>query len=324
MGTGGAKTMGMLANRPVFQDPNESSAQREACAPMCGAVRAIEGKQDSMARSFFGRPDGAGSRVWPAGKIVADQQDQEQLRARIRELEALCTDVLVAGVDIGLPQHLLNQLWGAVGRGELPHAFHVDLPPAPSRPAAVERADPEPAVTLMPTRTSEPAAGVTTRPPLEIPDIPLTSNPLIAPKDDARPKPPQAELKPLGVKKTVAVVDDDPMMLDVLSRILQRENFNLLMASGGPEIIEKLSAHTGDVDLLVTDYAMPDMQGRELAEHVRLRFPAVKVLYQTGFSDMLFENRMELEEGAAFLEKPFTARGLREAARLVLFGSINP
>ena len=50
----------------------------------------------------------------------------------------------------------------------------------------------------------------------------------------------------------------------------------------------------------------------------------MKVLYQTGFSDMLFENRVELEEGAAFLEKPFTARGLREAARLVLFGSINP
>ena len=114
------------------------------------------------------------------------------------------------------------------------------------------------------------------------------------------------------------------MMLDVLSRILQRENFDLLMASGGPEIIQKLSEHTGDVDLLVTDYAMPDMQGRELAEHVRQRFPSVKVLYQTGFSDMLFENRMELEEGAAFLEKPFTARGLREAARLVLFGSINP
>ena len=69
---------------------------------------------------------------------------------------------------------------------------------------------------------------------------------------------------------------------------------------------------------------MPDMQGRELADHVRQRFPAVKVLYQTGFSDMLFENRVELEDGAAFLEKPFTARGLREAARLVLFGSINP
>jgi len=96
------------------------------------------------------------------------------------------------------------------------------------------------------------------------------------------------------------------------------------MAGGGPEMIVKVADHAGAVDLLVTDYAMPDMQGRELADRVRQRFPSVKVLYQTGFSDMLFENRIELEEGAAFLEKPFTARGLREAVRLVLFGSINP
>jgi CheY-like chemotaxis protein len=278
-----------------------------------------------MSVSFFGGPDGAGARVWSTGRTVTDQQDQERLRARIRELEALCTDVLVAGVDLGLPQHLLNQLWGAVGHGELPHAYNVDLPPAPPRPITIEPAAAEPAtVTVMPLRPVAESPATADRAPLEIPDIPLTSNPLMAPKDDARPKPPQAELKPLGIKKTVAVVDDDPMMLDVLSRILQRENFDLLMASGGPEIIQKLSEHTGAVDLLVTDYAMPDMQGRELAEHVRQRFPAVKVLYQTGFSDMLFENRMELEEGAAFLEKPFTARGLREAARLVLFGSINP
>ncbi len=235
-----------------------------------------------MAVSFFGGPDGAGARVWSAGRIVADQQNQEQLRARIRELEALCTDVLVAGVDIGLPQRLLNQLWGAVGRGELPHAFNVDLPPAPPRPVPVEPTASEPAsVIVMPTMSAEPPAVVAkARPPLEIPDIPLTSNPLTTPRDDARPKPPQAELKPLGTKKTVAVVDNDPMMLDVLSRILQRENFNLLMASGGPEIIQKLSEHVGDIDLLVTDYAMPDMQGRELAEHVRQRFPSVKVLYK--------------------------------------------
>ncbi len=158
---------------------------------------------------------------------------------------------------------------------------------------------------------------------MEIPDIPLTTNPLMSASDPSRPKPPQAELKPLGVKKTVAVVDDDPMMLDVLARILQRENYELVMAGGGPEIMEKLEAHSGQVDLLVTDYAMPDMQGRELADRIRQRFPSVKVLYQTGFSDMLFENRVELEDGAAFVEKPFTARGLREAARLVLFGSIN-
>lgn len=323
--------MGTPANWPILDEFNQTTLPGDACAPMCGPVRPVghtqdRWKQDSMMISFFGGPGGAGARVWSSGRIVADQPDLEQLRTRIRELEALCTDVLVAGVDIGLPQHLLNQLWGAVGHGELPHAFNVDLPPAPPRPQTVAPAASEPAtVTAMPEKPAATGhAAATPRPPLEIPDIPLTSNPLTAPKDDSHPKPPQAELKPLGIKKTVVVVDDDPMMLDVLSRILQRENFELLMASGGPEIIQKLAGHTGDVDLLVTDYAMPDMQGRELADRVRERFPAVKVLYQTGFSDMLFEDRVELEEGAAFLEKPFTARGLREAARLVLFGSINP
>jgi CheY-like chemotaxis protein len=197
---------------------------------------------------------------------------------------------------MGLPQQLLNQLWAAVGHGELPHGYKVDLPPALA----------------------------STRAPLEIPDIPLTSNPLTRGKDDTRPKPPQVELKPLTIRKTVCLVDDDPMMLELLARIMQRENVDLLVAGSGREIMETLAGHSGTVDLLVTDYAMPDMQGRELADLVRQRFPEVKVLYQTGFSDRLFENRVELEEGASFLEKPFTARGLREAARLVLFGSINP
>jgi len=289
-----------------------------------------------MAVSFFGGPSGSGGRVWSASRFVGEDLDQEQLVGRIRELESLCTEVLVAGVDLGLPQRLLNQLWGAVGHGEMPHAFNVDLPPAPPKPVAAAAPAP-PLAFVVPapappvaaetpeTAPSLPEAVVRAATPMPIPDIPLTTNPLTAPNaDEARPKPPQAELKPLGAKKTVAVVDDDPMMLDVLSRILQRENFQLLMASGGPEIIQKLTDHDGEVDLLVTDYAMPDMHGRELADHVRQRFPAIKVLYQTGFSDMLFENRVELEEGAAFLEKPFTARGLREAARLVLFGSINP
>jgi CheY-like chemotaxis protein len=271
-----------------------------------------------MAVAFFGGQDGAGARVWSAGKFVTNRQDEQELRARIRELEKLCTDVLVAGVDIGLPQHLLNQLWAAVGHGELPHAFHVDLPPAPTHPID----GPPQNKVVSPDALKDSSAQP--RQPMEIPDIPLTRNPLRTATEDARPTPPQPELKPLAIKKTVCVVDDDPMMLDVLARILQRENFELLVASGGPEIIRKLQAYSGQVDLLVTDYAMPDMQGRELADQVRKRFPAVKVLYQTGFSDMLFENRAELEDGAAFLEKPFTARGLREAARLVLFGSINP
>ena len=281
-----------------------------------------------MAVSFFGGANGANARVWSLGNFVGEEQDKEKLRKRIRELESLCTDVLVAGVDIGLPQQLLNQLWAAVGNGEAPHAYEVDLPPAPPRPVEPKKVPATVAVIPPASAKSAPLEG---RGPRDadfaswggIPDIALTNNPAAA-TDDTRPKPAQAELKAFAVKKTVVVVDDDPMMLDVLGRILQRENFELLMAGGGPEIIDRLSAYEGPLDLLVTDYAMPDMQGSELADKLRERFPALKVLYQTGFSDMLFENRVELEDGAAFLEKPFTARGLREAARLMLFGTINP
>jgi CheY-like chemotaxis protein len=120
------------------------------------------------------------------------------------------------------------------------------------------------------------------------------------------------------------VVDDDPMMMEVLVRILKRENYDLITAHSGPEALKRLDGESDPIDLLITDYAMPEMKGRELADRARQRYPELRVLYQTGFSDMLFENRAELEENSAFLEKPFTARGLREAARFVMFGMINP
>ena len=236
--------------------------------------------------------------------------DLETLRARIRELETLCAEVYVAAVELGLPQPLLNRLWVVAAHGSTPHAFDIDLPPR--LPVPETAAAPAPAV-VEPIKKAE---------PLPIPDIRLTDRPKSP--GDARARAPQAELKALPERRTVMVVDDDAMMLEVIVRILQREIYELLTAASGPEALTVASQHSGTIDLLVTDYVMPDMQGRELAEKMRDRYKAVKVLYQTGFSDMLFEDRVELEEGAAFLEKPFTARGLREAARFILFGAVNP
>jgi CheY-like chemotaxis protein len=234
----------------------------------------------------------------------------------VRELEQLCVDVLGAAVDLGLPQPILNRLWAAVGDGELPHAFLVDLRNEQRAAAGTDPAAPSTEPGSSPDAPPTPVAE-----PLPIPDLPLSSAVMGA---TSTSHPPQPELRPIADTKTVVIVDDDPMMLDVLNRILQRENLELHLATSGPEALKAVERLQDRVDLLVTDYAMPDMQGRQLADLVRQRCPAVKVLYQTGFSDMLFESRAELEEGAAFLEKPFTARGLREAVRLALFGTLNP
>jgi CheY-like chemotaxis protein len=251
----------------------------------------------------------------PDGRLpearAMNQSDVEMLRARIRELETLCAEVYVAAVELGLPQPLLNRLWVVAAQGSTPQAFDIELPPRLPVPETTASAA-APGV-VEPIKKVE---------QLPIPDIRLTDRPR-AP-GEVRTRTPQAELKALPVRRTVLVVDDDAMMLEVIIRILQRENYELLTAGSGPEALNKASQHAGTIDLLVTDYMMPEMQGRELAEKMRERYKDIRVLYQTGFSDMLFEDRVELEEGAAFLEKPFTARGLREATRFSLFGAINP
>lgn len=135
---------------------------------------------------------------------------------------------------------------------------------------------------------------------------------------------PRPELRPLARPLVVAVVDDEPMMLDVVSRILREENFELVSSTSPTELLERLERNAVSPDLLVTDEAMPGLSGHELAAKLRQRHPSMKVLYQTGHSDYLFETRPELEPGAAFIEKPFSARGLREACRLLMFDALNP
>ncbi len=135
--------------------------------------------------------------------------------------------------------------------------------------------------------------------------------------------PERPPLPPILRRRTVLVVDDDALMLQVIERILLKENYTLLTANSGAEALEMIKAQPV-LDLLITDVAMPEMTGPALADRVRRQYPDLPVLFQTGFSDMLFDDRPDLGDRSAFLEKPFTARGLMEAARLVMFDSITP
>jgi CheY-like chemotaxis protein len=125
---------------------------------------------------------------------------------------------------------------------------------------------------------------------------------------------------PPPARRTVMIVDDDPALMEMLVRVLQRESYDLLTASSGPNALHQAALHEGRIDLLITDHAMPEMKGRDLADRMREKYPDIRVLYQTGDSVGLFEHRMELEHGAAFLQKPFSPASLREAARMILSG----
>lgn len=117
------------------------------------------------------------------------------------------------------------------------------------------------------------------------------------------------------------VVDDDPHSRDLEQVILEPAGYQVIRVSSGPAAIALLE--TGrPLDLLIADLSMPEMDGAEMVRRIRTTRPDLKVLYVTGYIDMLMDVR-PLAKHEAFLEKPFTSESLREAVSLLLYGSVK-
>jgi two-component system cell cycle sensor histidine kinase/response regulator CckA len=117
----------------------------------------------------------------------------------------------------------------------------------------------------------------------------------------------------------VLVVDDEESIRTFAARALRDTGYEVAMASDGPDALT-IVEQSGPFDLYLIDLLMPRMRGDELARRLRQADPCVKILYFTGFSDWLFNEKRILWENEAFIEKPVTLNGLVEAASLSLFG----
>jgi len=120
---------------------------------------------------------------------------------------------------------------------------------------------------------------------------------------------------------TVLVVDDDAAVREVERRVLEDAGYAVLEATNGVEGIERLAGDTA-IDLLIADLQMPVLGGAEMVRRIRLVRPDLRVLYVTGHIHSLMDAR-PLWEGEAFLEKPFSIAGLREAVSLLLKGTLG-
>ena len=119
----------------------------------------------------------------------------------------------------------------------------------------------------------------------------------------------------------VLLVDDDDGVRGIVTRMLTFLNFDVIDAAT-PTAALKL-AEERSFDLAVLDVAMPIMSGDKLAARLRQQQPDLPVLYLTGRSDQLFDSRMTLWQREAFIDKPATLDGLREAISLLVFGRID-
>ena len=117
----------------------------------------------------------------------------------------------------------------------------------------------------------------------------------------------------------ILAVDDEAGVLALVRRCLDDDRVTLLEATSGKDALEHLTPGR-PLDLLLTDLRMPDMEGDELAREFRGVQPDLKVLYLTSHADRLFEAKVRLLNREAYLDKPFTREGLREAVAMAIFG----
>jgi len=130
------------------------------------------------------------------------------------------------------------------------------------------------------------------------------------------------ELKAAKTKK-ILIVDDDPMIVEVVKALLAREHFDVVTARNGAEGIRLFKKHAGSIALILSDITMPEMDGVEMVEEIRRCAPQVKVVMMSGDADITREQKMSLFTTPCppLIKKPFTLKALMELLRSQMQGS---
>ena len=114
------------------------------------------------------------------------------------------------------------------------------------------------------------------------------------------------------------IVEDDPEMLDLLRKVLEKEGFRVCLAADSHEATAWLLKIP--FDLVVTDMLMPDNGGLELLQIIRASQPGLPVIIITAFGDWgTYSRALELG-AAAFISKPLKMAELTTAIHTALAG----
>ncbi|BDC49690.1 hypothetical protein F183_A20060 [Bryobacterales bacterium F-183] len=133
---------------------------------------------------------------------------------------------------------------------------------------------------------------------------------------EAVPEPVAVEPPTKSEPKRILVVDDEMGIRTLMRKILLREGYTVVEAGGGAEALAILEKQP--VDLLLTDVIMPEITGRQVAEKAVALYPAIKVLYVSGYTDETLVETGKYPPGSQLLQKPFTLNSLLKKVGEVL------
>ena len=118
----------------------------------------------------------------------------------------------------------------------------------------------------------------------------------------------------------VLAVDDQPLPLQVVAGYLAADGHTVETATNGQDALKRFQA--GEFDVVITDRAMPEMNGDRLAAMIKEKTPEIPVILLTGFGDIILAKDESVGNVAVIVSKPITLAALREAlAKVVEKGS---
>jgi signal transduction histidine kinase/CheY-like chemotaxis protein len=117
--------------------------------------------------------------------------------------------------------------------------------------------------------------------------------------------------------ESILLVEDEEAVRDLTQTVLTSYGYKVIVTQD-PEHALSVAATGLPIQLVLTDVVMPSMSGRELVQKLTAKYPHLRVLYMSGYTDDIITSGGVLEAGLAFLQKPFTPATLAQKVRDVL------
>jgi CheY-like chemotaxis protein len=120
-------------------------------------------------------------------------------------------------------------------------------------------------------------------------------------------------------EETVLLVEDEQSVRILSERILKKNGYQVIVKDNGQAAVDYVLKNAGKrIDLLLTDVIMPDMNGKEVAEKIKVIRTDIKVLYCSGYSQEVIVEQGALERGVHLIQKPYSPFDLAKKVREVL------
>ena len=129
---------------------------------------------------------------------------------------------------------------------------------------------------------------------------------------------PWLHVEAIGKGEQILIVEDEESLCRFFQKMISKLGYKVTIAHSGAEALSFLEQGLKP-DLLITDVIMPGMNGKELADTVKLNNPEQKVMFMSGFTDDIIAPYGILNPGIQFIQKPFSAAEIATRITTILY-----